>query len=234
MNHNVVWTENAESSSYLYKPSNTLKYSIYGATKWKGGYINEMCPIFTCLSANLIHCYRLCKYVHHISVLFHPSVFSITSKGGLTASAYWHHYMIHFNRAHAVASWSLPLQPHYLLHWRYETWDIHQKFNTNTRWSLIFLSLYELLISSFTCITFFPKLNINKELLRNLTNQQAKSYPAYLLRLLFVTVEDDGLLCQFLFLWLMNQLLICFSCKPVSCTNLALSSSWKNMTTKWA
>ncbi|KAI8570538.1 hypothetical protein RHMOL_Rhmol01G0042100 [Rhododendron molle] len=38
-------------------------------------------------------------------------------------------------------------------------------------------------------------------------------------------VEDEGLLCQFLFLWLMNQLLICFNCKPVSCTNLALSSS---------
>lgn len=49
--------------------------------------------------------------------------------------------------------------------------------------------------------------------------------PALLLRLVFGVVEEDGLLCQFLFLWLMNQLLICFNCKPVSCTNLALSSS---------
>lgn len=49
--------------------------------------------------------------------------------------------------------------------------------------------------------------------------------PALLLRLLFNTVEVDGLLCQFLFLWLINQLFICFNCKPVSCTNLALSSS---------
>jgi hypothetical protein len=38
-------------------------------------------------------------------------------------------------------------------------------------------------------------------------------------------VEEDGLLCQFLFLWLMNQLLICFSCSPVSWTSRALSSS---------
>lgn len=49
----------------------------------------------------------------------------------------------------------------------------------------------------------------------------------YLLRLLFETLEVEGLLCQFLFLWLMNQLFICFNCKPVSWTNLALSSSWE-------
>lgn len=50
----------------------------------------------------------------------------------------------------------------------------------------------------------------------------------YLFRLLF-GVDDEGLLCQFLFRWLMNQLLICFSCKPVSCTSLALSSSWQSI-----
>lgn len=49
----------------------------------------------------------------------------------------------------------------------------------------------------------------------------------YLLRLLFETLEVEGLLCQFLFLWLMNQLFICFNSKPVSWTNLALSSSWE-------
>lgn len=53
----------------------------------------------------------------------------------------------------------------------------------------------------------------------------------YLLRLLFKTVDVEGLLCQFLFLWLINQLFICFNCKPVSDTNLALSSSWKSC--KW-
>ena len=37
--------------------------------------------------------------------------------------------------------------------------------------------------------------------------------------------EDVGLLCQFRLRWLMNQLLICFSCNPVSCTSRALSSS---------
>lgn len=57
----------------------------------------------------------------------------------------------------------------------------------------------------------------------------------YLLRLLFNAVEVEALLCQFLFLWLINQLLICFNCKPVSCTNLALSSSckaWQGL--RWA
>ena len=38
-------------------------------------------------------------------------------------------------------------------------------------------------------------------------------------------VDVWELLCQFLFLWLMNQLLICFSCRPVSSTSFALSSS---------
>lgn len=47
----------------------------------------------------------------------------------------------------------------------------------------------------------------------------------YLLRFDFKEVTDWELLCQLRFLWLMNQLLICFSCKPVSSTSFALSSS---------
>ena len=50
----------------------------------------------------------------------------------------------------------------------------------------------------------------------------------YRLRLLLESVDDvEELLFQFLFLWLINQLLICFNCKPVSSTSLALSSSYK-------
>lgn len=49
----------------------------------------------------------------------------------------------------------------------------------------------------------------------------------YLLRLDFKEVTDWELLCQLRFLWFMNQLLICFSCNPVSSTSFALSSSWK-------
>lgn len=48
---------------------------------------------------------------------------------------------------------------------------------------------------------------------------------SYLLRLDFRDVTDCELLCQLRFLWLMNQLLICFSCNPVSSTSFALSSS---------
>mgnify|MGYP007105615508 CR=1 FL=1 len=55
---------------------------------------------------------------------------------------------------------------------------------------------------------------------------------SYLLRLDLRTEDDDGLLCQFLFLWLMNQLLICFNCNPVSWTSLAFSSSWSEYTLK--
>lgn len=47
---------------------------------------------------------------------------------------------------------------------------------------------------------------------------------AHLLRF-DLRVDVWELLCQFLFLWLMNQLLICFSCRPVSSTSFALSSS---------
>lgn len=50
---------------------------------------------------------------------------------------------------------------------------------------------------------------------------------SHLLRFVLEPVEDEGLVCQFLFLWLMNQLFICFNWSPVSWTNLALSSSWK-------
>ena len=52
----------------------------------------------------------------------------------------------------------------------------------------------------------------------------------YRLRLLLERVDDvEELLFQFLFLWLINQLLICFNCKPVSSTSLALSSSYKKI-----
>lgn len=43
-----------------------------------------------------------------------------------------------------------------------------------------------------------------------------RDHHGYLLRLVFKAAEDEELLCQFLFLWLMNQLFICFSCNPVS------------------
>lgn len=56
-------------------------------------------------------------------------------------------------------------------------------------------------------------------------NQGINSCCFHLLRLLFETDDDEELLCQFLFLWLMNQLFICFNCKPVSCTSFTLSSS---------
>lgn len=50
----------------------------------------------------------------------------------------------------------------------------------------------------------------------------------YLFLLLFDVLDEVGLLCQFLFLWLMNQLFICLNCNPVSCTSLALSSSYEH------
>ena len=51
----------------------------------------------------------------------------------------------------------------------------------------------------------------------------------YRLRLFLEGVDDvEELLFQFLFLWLINQLLICFSCKPVSWTSFALSSSYNS------
>lgn len=55
----------------------------------------------------------------------------------------------------------------------------------------------------------------------------------YLLRFDFKAVTDWELLCQLRFLWLMNQLLICFSCNPVSSTSFALSSSCKNASNTW-
>jgi len=58
-------------------------------------------------------------------------------------------------------------------------------------------------------------------------SNQVETKSLYLLRLDFREVTDWELLCQFRFLWLMNQLLICFSCNPVSSTSFALSSSWK-------
>lgn len=93
-----------------------------------------------------------------------------------------------------------------------------------------FFHLHETITAVFTCTISF-QIKVGAKLKGNLKEPECKVHLIYLLRLLFKTVDVEGLLCQFLFLWLMNQLFICFNCKPVSCTNLALSSSWKRY--KW-